>query len=66
MTELEDRILKYGLRVLYILENSRNWNGNTLDMVGLEAQNLSLAEDDDDGFFQRTPEVVELHNDPDR
>lgn len=44
----------FALEVLEILEDDKEWSSSTLDAINSEAHRLKLAQDDDEGNFERT------------
>lgn len=49
----DDRLQKFALDVLAVLEGDEDWSSDTLDYIGNSAQQFELAEDDRHGKFMR-------------
>lgn len=52
----DDRLQKFALDVLAILEGDKDWSPSTLDYIGDSARDFNLATDDRHGNFLRSNE----------
>lgn len=49
-----EKLIEFALFVLERMEKDHDWNGDTLDSICIKADDLGLAESDDEGMFKRT------------
>lgn len=56
--EHDDKMLKFAVDVLNILDNQKDWSASTLDYIADSARDFGLAKDDGEGFFKKLEEVA--------
>jgi hypothetical protein len=52
MSIYEQRLAKFGRRVLEILHQDKDWNAGTMDDIAAVAYDLNLADCEPDGCFE--------------